>query len=219
MQPIATECRNQNSMIIFLDAETGGLDAGKNPLLEIALKVVNAFSGELLGEYQSYVKIPRERWSCCHPRALEANGITRMDTLYGKNSDIIRNEIARLFQSLKIHKNNSCYICQNPTFDRGFFRQIFPEEVQTQLRWPCHWLDMASMNFAITILGMKMSGLHEDNICRFRIPFSKDGIARQHGLVPESKPHKAMNGVDHLMEIYKRIVGYPNQDETAMELC
>ena len=39
--------------------------------------------------------------------------------------------------------------------------------------------------------------------------FSKDLIATQHNLPSEKKPHRALNGVDHLILCYKTVVGFP----------
>jgi DNA polymerase-3 subunit epsilon/oligoribonuclease len=39
--------------------------------------------------------------------------------------------------------------------------------------------------------------------------FSKDQIAKSLNLPPEEKPHKAINGVNHLILCYKHLVGFP----------
>lgn len=41
--------------------------------------------------------------------------------------------------------------------------------------------------------------------------FSKDQIARPLDLPPEQKPHKAINGVTHLILCYDKLVGYPEK--------
>ena len=38
---------------------------------------------------------------------------------------------------------------------------------------------------------------------------SKDKISRAYNLDPEAKPHRAMNGVNHLLLCYEAVVGYP----------
>ena len=43
----------------------------------------------------------------------------------------------------------------------------------------------------------------------WEIGFSKDLIAQHHNLPSEEKPHRAMNGVNHLLLCYQAVVGFP----------
>ncbi|MDE3048090.1 MAG: hypothetical protein KGI83_07075, partial [Verrucomicrobiota bacterium] len=43
--------------------------------------------------------------------------------------------------------------------------------------------------------------------------FSKDLIAQQYALPGEEKPHRAMNGVRHLLLCYQAVVGFPRINE------
>ncbi|MFT4552040.1 MAG: oligoribonuclease [Chlamydiales bacterium] len=192
---------------IFLDSETNGLNPQTNRMLEIAFRLVDTYSGLVLESFNSMIRVSEEDWKNSHPRALEVNGITKEQMEKGSPIDEVANKIKALFQRHHVDRWNSCYICQNPSFDRSFFQQLFTEDEQFKNGWPYHWLDLASMNFGMTMhdytTGVKTK--YEE------VPFSKDGIARQHGLPPENKMHEAMGGVDHLLDIYEHLVGFPGK--------
>lgn len=66
-----------------------------------------------------------------------------------------------------------------------------------ELGMPYHWLDLASMYWAKVIAKKKQ--IPEE------LSISKDKIASVLGLPEESIPHRAVNGVNHLMLCYERI--------------
>ena len=190
---------------IVLDTETTGLDSSKAKLLEIALKVVNTETGECLGSFQSVVTLSEKEWRDADPGALKINGFTWEDIQsYGRSRNDIAVDICGLFSNLKLTPSTAFFLCQNPSFDRAFFSQLCPLSVQKTFRFPYYWLDFASMNWALTAKDI-VSG----EVKPFCIPFSKDAIACQRGLSSEGKPHKAMNGVDHLFLLYTEIIGFP----------
>jgi oligoribonuclease len=43
--------------------------------------------------------------------------------------------------------------------------------------------------------------------------YSKDKIAIAHSLPREQQPHRAMNGVKHLMLCYCAVVGFPKKNQ------
>lgn len=180
--------------MIALDTETGGLDPTQNPILEVAFRIFGE-NRELLATYSTFVKVTDETWKKCDPKALEVNGITREMAEGGKTLEEVAKEVTKLFQELGINKYNAFYFCQNPTFDRGFWSQIFPESVQSENQWPYHWLDLASMYY---IEAVKAGGSPKN--------LSKDAIAKSLGLPPEANPHRALNGVDHMMLIFNKMV-------------
>jgi len=189
---------------IFLDTETSGLDPQKHVILEIAFKLVDMVRGKIIGSYQSIADVSPEEWQRASPEALKVNGFKWEDVVGQKPLKEIGSEIKREFENYKIDKENACYFCQNPTFDRAFFTHIFSEEEQCKNQWPYHWLDLASINW-----GLEMQRYVSGESKEFRQGgFSKDKIAARHGLPPEDTPHRAMNGVDHLLEIYRHIVGF-----------
>ncbi|MCB1148924.1 MAG: 3'-5' exonuclease [Chlamydiia bacterium] len=182
-------------MMIALDTETGGLDPKRNPILEVALRIIGP-DRTILDTYTSFVRVTDKRWSRCDQAALNVNGITREMVDGGKKRRQVAREVTELFKRHGIDSRNAFYFCQNPTFDRGFWEQIFPQKVQTENRWPYHWFDLASMHFFRTLKA------GEDPKS-----FSKDGIAEHYKLPPEEKPHRALNGVDHLLLIFNHMVG------------
>lgn len=68
---------------------------------------------------------------------------------------------------------------------------------------PYHWLDLASMYWMV---------IHEEgSIKDAEISVSKDSIARRLNLPVEEKPHRAINGVQHLIECYRALIQYKNR--------
>ena len=104
-------------------------------------------------------------------------------------------------------RKKAVFICQNPSFDRGFFSQLIDPDTQEDLNWPYHWLDLASMYWAISMDKAKKQN------CPFpwETGISKDLIASHYNLPAEDKPHRAMNGVDHLLICYEAVVGFPGR--------
>ncbi len=189
---------------IFLDTETTGLSSRKHRVLEIALKCVDLRSGDLRGEYNSVVRHSEVVWEASDPESLRINGFTWELMETGRPELEVSEAIVGLFGELKIGRRSAIFICQNPSFDRGFFSQLVETERQEALQWPYHWLDLASMFWALEVRKSvegkaKFPGLH----------LSKDDIARKYKLGPEAKPHRAMNGVDHLLLCYRNVVGFP----------
>jgi DNA polymerase-3 subunit epsilon/oligoribonuclease len=191
-------------LAIFLDQETTGLDPTKHHVLELAFKIYDVFSGTMLKEYQCVVKHPYSVWEARDPSSILINGF-EWDQVekFGKEPALIREEIIQAFSSAGIQRGKAVFICQNPAFDKGFFAQLIDVYTQEKLNWPYHWLDFASMYWALM---MQTPHLHPFE----QINLSKDEIAKRFQLPPELKPHKAMNGVDHLILCYKTVVGLGN---------
>lgn len=188
---------------IFLDIETTGLDPRQHHPIDLALKVVDLATGETLGSYQSVLRLPREVWDAADPSSIEVNGYRWDQIEQGKDPVIVGNEVIQLFQLLNISRGRSVFICQNPGFDRAFFSQIVPAYTQEGLLWPYHWLDLASMFWAKRVLAMKDLKREMPK----EINLSKNSIAQIYHIPPEKRPHKAMNGVDHLILCYAAVLG------------
>ena len=191
---------------IILDTETTGLDASKAQIVEIAFKVVNTDSGECLNSFQGVVALSKKEWRDADLGALKINGFTWNDVqTRGRPRNDIAVDICSIFSQLKLSPQTAFFLCQNPSFDRVFFSQLCSPSVQKSCGFPYYRLDFASMNWALAAkdiaLGKRLP---------FRIPFSKDGIAQDAGLPFEDTPHKAMNGVDHLLLLFTNIVGFRN---------
>ena len=192
---------------IFLDSETNGLNPKIHKILEIAYKIVDLSSGELKESYQAIVLQPEEMWAKSDPFSLKINGFT-LDLL--KKKGILEKksaeEIIASFQKMHIDRKNAIFICQNPSFDRSFFSQLIDADLQEKLFWPYHWLDLASMFWALQM--DKAQKNHKEKF-PWDIGLSKDQIAAFYHLPKENLPHRAMNGVDHLLSCYQTLVGFP----------
>ncbi len=189
---------------IFLDTETTGLDQKKHRLLDIAFKIVDLPSGYEKLTYQAIIRQPLEVWEERDLASIEVNGFTWEKALLGKEEKIVKQEIIQIFSDLQIQRGTSVFICQNPSFDRVFFSQLIEVAIQEKNRWPYHWLDFASMFFALQIKECQQQRVHFPE----KIPLSKNQIAEHFGLPAESHPHSALNGVNHLLLCYRSVVGF-----------
>ena len=188
---------------IFLDTETTGLNPNKHVVIDIAFKVYDLSSGELKATYSTIVKQPHEIWDLKDPISVVVNGFTWEKVSSGKEIQVVRQEIIELLCSLNLERDNSAFICQNPSFDRVFFTQIIDITEQEKLHWPYHWLDLASMYWA-----MLVSQANKKNVSiPTHVSLSKNNIAKAYNLPPESDPHLAINGVTHLIECYEAVLG------------
>ena len=190
---------------VFLDTETNGLNSQVHKILEIALKIVDLSSGEVKEEYQSLITQPFEAWEKSDQESLRVNGFTWQLVKEGKTSRHASQQILDLFTKWGIRRKKAVFICQNPSFDRVFFAQLIDPDTQELLGWPYHWLDLASMFWALSMIKAR----NKEGPLPWEIGFSKDLIAQHHNLPSEEKPHRAMNGVNHLLLCYQAVVGFP----------
>jgi len=194
---------------VFLDIETNGLDPYLHSPLEISLSIYDLHNMECISSYTTFIECSEREWVIhSDPQALKINGITYDQVKEGKSFECICEDLVELFLSYEIHKTNSVFICQNPSFDRAFFNQIMPVESQNEIELPYHWLDLASMYFMENLVPKKVNGRtvrYHPHITT--IPCSKDAIASYYGLPIEGKPHRAFNGVQHLITCYKALMG------------
>jgi oligoribonuclease len=191
-------------LAIFLDIECTGLDFRKHNVLEIAFKVIDVTDGTIKGEYQSIVAVPQEAWDNKDPHSIEVNGFRWEELAKGKPATVVGREIVDLLTALHIERGKAVFICQNPAFDRGFFSQLVDVYTHEKLHWPYHWLDFASMYWALKMRESTTGGSPFPD----QINLSKNEIAKQYNIPPEASPHRAMNGVDHLIQCYKTVVGF-----------
>lgn len=196
---------------IFLDTETNGLNPRKHKVLELAYKILNVNSGELKEAFQATLALTTDEWSKSDPASLEVNGFKWEEVSLGRKTSEVSQEIIDNFKRLDIKRGSAVFICQNPSFDRAFFSQLIDADLQESLQWPYHWLDLASMYWAESIrLGKTVPERFPWNT-----GFSKDKIAAVHLLPSEEKPHRAMNGVKHLLLCYEAVVGFPSRSLQA----
>ncbi|QVL56748.1 MAG: 3'-5' exonuclease [Simkaniaceae bacterium] len=188
---------------IFLDSETNGLNVRKHRIIELAYKIVDMESGEVMEAFDSPLFIPFEEWKKSDPLSLEINGFSWHDLKDGMEPQKVSDQVKLSFKQCNIQRGKAVFICQNPSFDRAFFSQLIDTDIQEQLNWPYHWLDLASMYWSKCI--------REGKSLPWDTGVSKNKIAAAMGLPPEVDPHKAMNGVDHLILCYEAVVGFPSK--------
>jgi len=192
---------------VFLDSEANGLNSQVHKLLEIAFKIVDLSNGSLKEEYHAVIAYSIEVWEKSDRESLKVNGFTWNEVEKGKSSRQVSQEIIECFTRNGIRRKKAVFICQNPSFDRVFFSQLIDSDTQELLSWPYHWLDLASMYWALTMEKAKQG----KGPLPWETGFSKDLIANAYKLPQEGKPHRAMNGVDHLLLCYEAVVGFPKK--------
>lgn len=190
-------------LAIFLDLETTGLDPSKHHVIDIAFKIIDMSSGEEKCTYQTIVQQPLFAWEKRDPASIEINGFTWEKVQTGKSSEVIREEIIALFREIGIERGKAMYICQNPSFDRAFFSQLIDVYAQEAFHWPYHWLDFASMYWALLVKRSRQEGIAIPQ----EMSFSKNAIGALYQLPPEETPHSALSGVNHLFLCYRTVVG------------
>ncbi len=186
---------------IFLDIETSGLNTKKHRILEIAIKILDLETLNIEKSYSSIIKQSPDIWKRSDPFSLKINGFTWDLVSTGKDEEQAAEEISALFLKKRILRENALYICQNPSFDRAFFSQLIDVDIQEKHLWPYHWLDLASMYWSRRLQS------YQDKMTSapWETGVSKDSIASQYHLPKENQPHRAMNGVDHLILCYKAV--------------
>lgn len=185
---------------VFLDTETSGLNPLKHAVLELAFKILDVETGTLKYSYEAVIAQPKLEWEKADPMSLIVNGFSWDEITAGKPLKTVSGEAITAFAQNDVRRGEAVFICQNPSFDRAFFSQLVDPDLQESLGWPYHWLDLASMYWAKQI---------EKEPQPWMTGVSKDKISETYGLPPEGKPHRAMNGVDHLIECYEAVVGFP----------
>lgn len=192
---------------IFLDTEASGLDAKKHKILEVAFKIVDLKTGIVQDGYESIISTTEEEFNKSDKTSLNINGLTWEIVKRGTPPNLVSNKILEIFKKNNIVRGEAVFICQNPSFDRIFLTQLIDIDSQETLNWPYHWLDLASMywSFAIKNATQNKTALPWDT------GFTKDKIATHFNIGAEEKPHRAMNGVEHLLKCYEAVVGFPEK--------
>lgn len=192
---------------VFLDSETNGLNPQIHKIVDIAFIIVDLCSGVVKSKYQTIVGQELKDWEKSDRESLKINGFSWDEVSHGKTPKQAAQEIIDCFAKYGIRRKQAVFICQNPSFDRVFFSQLIDPNTQESLKLPYHWLDLASMQWAL----MMQKAKTEKGPLPWESGLSKDMIASYYKIPPEEKPHRAMNGVTHLLECYKAVVGFPNR--------
>ncbi len=189
---------------IFLDIESNGLDALKHRILEISFKCIDLNTQRILEVFNHKIFQPKAIWDLSDPKSLEINGFTPPS----KETDLTEKEAAQkiieIFDRLEVNRDSAVYICQNPSFDRAFFSHLIDSSLQEKKFWPYHWLDLASMFWALQGIEWQK----ENKKAPWEIGISKNNIAQFLGLEAEKAPHRALQGVEHLTECYFALYQY-----------
>lgn len=187
---------------IFLDIETTGLNPAVHAPIDIACKIVDLTKGKYEGQYQSIVAQPLEAWEKRDLASIEINRFTWEEVATGKLPEIVGQELRAWFETFPIQRGSAVFICQNPAFDRGFFNQLIDVYVQERLNWPYHWLDLASMFWAVFV----RKTLSSSELLPESMSLSKNEIAKKYNIPEEQVPHRAIKGVDHLIACYQAVL-------------
>ncbi len=196
-------------LAIFLDTETNGLNPLKHRILEIALKIVDVYTGEVKETFQSSISTTLDEWQKSDPESLKINGFSWEEVQSAAAPQAVAQKLLDLFKKHGIKRGQAVFICQNPSFDRAFFCELISPDLQESLLWPYHWLDLASMYWAKNI----EKGKTDPKKFPWETGVSKDKIARASALPEEGKPHRALQGVEHLLLCYRTVVGFPGRIE------
>ena len=192
---------------VFLDSEANGLNSHIHRLLEIAFQIVDLSNGHVREKFHAVIAQPAEVWEKSDKESLKITGFTWEEVVQGTPPAKVAEQIIACFKKHGIQRKKAVFICQNPSFDRIFFSLLIDVDTQELLNWPYHWLDLASMYWALTMEKAKQG----KSPFPWETGFSKDLIASQYKLPQESKPHRAMNGVEHLLLCYRAVVGFPSK--------
>ena len=194
---------------VFLDTETNGLNPQKHKIIEIAFQIVDLATGICKDSFESIIAISLDDWQKSDPKSLEINGFNWQIVYQGLPFQTVAQQIQACFAKNQIFRGNAVFICQNPSFDRAFFSYLIDPDCQEKLLFPYHWLDLASMYWVDAVRKAKknLSPFPWETGC------SKDRIAEVYSLQSEEHPHRAMNGVSHLLLCYEKIVGFPKLEK------
>lgn len=182
---------------IFLDIETTGCDFFKHVPIEIAIVIVDYNANKNKSVFCSSISCSANDWENADSRSLKYVGVNPECVWLGQTIENVSKEIEFFLLRNDISKDNSFFICQNPSFDRNFFHRILTQERMTILNLPYHWLDLASMYWI---------KYQSKNSYKPTINLSKDTIAKKFKIPPEKKPHRALNGVEHLIKCYEALL-------------
>lgn len=195
---------------VFLDTETTGLDPLRHHPIEIAFKVVDLLTGDVKETFESKISLSEQAWGAGDHHAQLIHALTFEELKTAPTKEMVGKTIIHILRQQGIVRGQGLFICQNPSFDKGFFNQLVSVELQEELEFPYHWLDLASMYWT-RVVRDQLVDVQQQLQLHHAFYVSKDQIAKQMGLAPEKKPHRAMQGVLHLLACYEKVVGFPQK--------
>lgn len=111
---------------IFLDFETGGLDARTHAVTEVAMVAVTGDSFKVLDMVSTLIK-PYGEYQY-DPLALKHTGINFQDIEGGEDVKVVANSMLELLKKADLNPKNKgskpILVAHNSGFDKGFFMQI-----------------------------------------------------------------------------------------------
>lgn len=154
--------------ILFMDTETGGLDAEKHSLLTIALAVYN--DGKIISEQDWIVK---HKDYVVTPKALEINGINLVEhDKIAIESNIVAQQIMIYIHRYFGREDKPVIAGHNVEFDNGFLTKLFKDGNESWSKYVSHRkLDTCSLVNYLIITGkidLKSASL-EESIKYFKI--------------------------------------------------
>lgn len=194
---------------VFIDVETTGLDFDRHVPLDVGAVVVDLHNMSCIATYYELIKCYSIQWDHADHQALEVNGFDIDNHFASKESWEVGNELLEFLVHHGILRGQSIFICQNPSFDRIFIHKLISQKKMNDFNLPYHWLDLASM-YWIKALDINKPVNGHTLKKHSPISLSKDTIASMLGIPKEAKPHKGLQGAEHLFECYKALVKLPS---------
>jgi DNA polymerase-3 subunit epsilon len=111
------------------DLETGGLFAKKNPIVEIAIVVLDQ-DMNIVEKYSTIINSTKNvnygKDFIIGEQALKANGLTIADILQGESPSIVFKEVCELFKKYTLGRNKPILVGHNwRNFDSQFLEEFF----------------------------------------------------------------------------------------------
>lgn len=192
--------------VVCIDVETGGLDASKNPITQVALISINVDSMTEISRFKSYA-LPYDNLEL-DPKALDYTGIT-IEKLkeHGVEIKSIYKSLVEEFKKSSTNKRTGkVYLLgHNIGFDQSFLEYIFKahgDDIYKHVQDSS--IDTLSLARAMWAHDSTMSKFDLETCC------NKVGIE----LIDA---HDAMNDVIATLELYKYFVGVLQSNRSNMD--
>ncbi len=169
--------------LAFVDLETTGGNWWQHEIIEVGAVITTP---ELDVVHEIDTKVRPLRIEDAAPEALVYNGYT---------PEAWENavDLKGVLEELREHTINAALVAHNPTFEKPFLEKAF---VDNEL--PMHEMDYHSID-TYTLGRLALRGTNTKW-------YSLDAIAVAHGLEPEPKPHRAINGARLARDVYRKLM-------------
>jgi DNA polymerase III epsilon subunit-like protein len=190
--------------IICLDFETGGLDAQKQAITQIAFISFEASTFKEINRYESYVS-PYGNYQY-EDKALEMTGVTYEKIESGKDIRTVVKEISELFSEANTsgHTKKPILLGHNIPFDISFLQQIFAftkTDLSKYFDGKKDFYGNFSPNYLDTLYMSKAMWANDESMQKFKLEncCSKAGV----DLVDA---HSALNDVVATKELFMYLI-------------